>query len=366
MSSQKTLFKYKCSCGNTDFLEINAAAAHCDSCDSACPISSTGVILLNQKKTEQNAYFDNLYRAGHSHAKDKFQEDYAGAFNKSEERAQDYLNSLGLDMERPIEHFSILDVACGSGWVTAGLIQNKNIRDCKFHAFDISPEGPEMLTRFKNNLESSNQLETSTQDAEMMKFGDDTFNIIIGSSVLHHFDHFEGFLADCHRMLKPGGVAVFGEPFAIGYGFGAAALLIAQKQLGTKHEIINAFYDDLVFRNKNPRELLKKLIDKHLFFQSTFIPLAQQIGFSSVNYILPGSREYYRDHFVDDLLKERGISDVHLAEYANSIYRVFFDMFDSDDFAHSMCAFVHIVLRKKENGWNGFYKVMNHFFKKLF
>ena len=75
--------------------------------------------------TEQNAYFDNLYRAGHSHAKNKFQEDYAGAFNNSMEGAKLYLKSSGFDVTQPIENLSILDAACGSGWVTAGLCKTR-------------------------------------------------------------------------------------------------------------------------------------------------------------------------------------------------------------------------------------------------
>lgn len=303
------------------------------------------MIAFNQEITEQNAYFDNLYRAGHSHAKDEFQKDYAGAFNNSLERVDPYLKSAGFDMKQPIENLSILDAACGSGWVTAGLLQNKNIVNCRLHAFDISPDGPEMLSRFEESIKSSNVFEMSVQNAEAMKFGDATFDVIIGSSILHHFDDFEGFLKNCHRILKPGCVAIFGEPFSIGYGIGAAALLIAQRQLKTHHEPVEEFYNDITYRNKNPRENLKELVDKHLFFQSTFIPLAQQIGFSSVDFILPHPREYYRDHFIDGLLQERGISDERLARRAKNIYQIIFDVFDADTFAHSMGAFIHIVLR---------------------
>jgi len=33
----------------------------------------------------------------------------------------------GIDITCPVEKISILDVACGSGWVTAGLMQKKNL-----------------------------------------------------------------------------------------------------------------------------------------------------------------------------------------------------------------------------------------------
>jgi len=347
MTLMTTLFKYRCTCGNTDLLRFNAATARCKHCDAAYPVSPTGVIRFNKETTEQNAYFDNLYRAGHAHARDKFQEDHTGAFNNSIERAEVYLKLAGFDVKHPIEHLSILDVACGSGWVTAGLLQNKNVLNCRFHAFDISPDGPEMLARFTRSVKSSNRLELSIQNAEAMTFGDATFDVIIGSSVLHHFDAFESFLSDCRRILKPGGVAIFGEPFAIGYGLGAAALLIAQRQLGTHHELVENFYKDITFRNKSPRELLRNLVDKHLFFQSTFVQLAQQIGFSSVNFIAPNPRESCREHFIDELLRERGISDGRLAELATNIYGIIFDVLDADSFVHSMSPFMNVVLTKR-------------------
>ena len=342
-----TLFKYRCSCGNTDNSKLSLAEAQCIRCNATYPVSSTGVILFNQNKTEQNAYFDEMYHAGWSHAKDEFQEKYVGAFHDSVLRTEDYLKSCGFDKTWPLEHLSILDAACGSGWVTAGLFQNKKVQGCKLHAFDISQDGPEMLARFEKNKKSSNHIETSTQNAEDMRFGDATFDLIIGSSILHHFDNFEGFLTDCRRILKPGGVAIFGEPFSIGYGIGAAALLIAQRQLGTHYELIESMYSDICIRNKVPRNLLKNLVDKHLFIQSTFIQAAEKTGFISVNFISPQSREYYCDHFIDELLQERGIADVYLANQANSIYKVFFDIFDNDNFVHTLGAFMHIVLKRR-------------------
>jgi len=50
-----TYFKYKCSCGNTDFLRRDAATAHCVCCDATYPVSPSGVIIFNQENTEQNA-----------------------------------------------------------------------------------------------------------------------------------------------------------------------------------------------------------------------------------------------------------------------------------------------------------------------
>lgn len=345
MTPDSTLFKYTCSCGSMDYLIFGTTAVYCKKCRASYPITPSGVIMFHQDKTEQNAYFDDLYRAGLAHAKNRFQEEYAGAFYNSIEKAEAHLKLCGFEMAHPLDNLSILDAACGTGWITAGLMQSQKISNCILHAFDISPDGLDMLARFTGNLRSSNRLELSVQNAEEMKFGDATFDVIIGSSILHHFDAFETFLIDCRRILKQNGVALFGEPFALGYGLGAAALQIAQRDLNTHHQGIEDFYADIAYRIKKPRELLNYLVDKHLFFQSVFIPLAQHIGFRSVDFVSSVPCEYYRDSFINELLLERGISDARLAERANAIYRVIYDIFSADNFAHSLGSFVYLVLR---------------------
>jgi SAM-dependent methyltransferase len=48
-------------------------------------------------------------------------------------------------------------------------------------------------------------------DAERLPFADDLFDVVYGSSVLHHL-HLAAAFRELHRVLKPGGVLVFAEP----------------------------------------------------------------------------------------------------------------------------------------------------------
>ncbi len=343
--SSFTLYKYICDyCGYTDYMRITDNYAHCSNCSESYPMSPLGVIFLNQQMTEQNLYFDNLYNSGYSHTKDKFQNQYKSAFQGCIERANAHLNLCGLDNHFPLAGKSFLDAACGSGWLTAGLMQNKNITNSSFNAFDISSEGLEMLANFAKRIKNSNRLEMSVQNAEKIKFSDAAFDVIFGSSMLHHLDSYETFLKECYRILKPDGIALFGEPLAIGYGLSAASLLLAQKDLGTHYKEIEDNYHNISFRIRSPRNLLNNLVDKHLFFQTEFTIMAQKIGFRSVNFVSSVNREYYRDQFITNELHDRGISDIQLTERANSIYRHFFDVFDSDSFTQSIACFIYIVL----------------------
>ncbi len=294
------------------------------------------VIRFTTEKTEQNAHFDAIYDAV---------EDANHGYKSRATLAQTYLTLCGCDLSQGLEGASILDVASGTGWVTAGLLLHPNIRKCKFHAFDVSPSGLQQLARFEKTVSTSNALEISVQDAEAMLFDRQIFDFVIGSSVLHHFSDPERFLADCRLILKDGGVATFGEPFALGYGLGAVALMLAQKQLRTKHHAVTAFYDDLSIRIKGPDQVLAKLVDKHLFFRSAFIDMARRAGFSAVECVPLASREFYRECFIDELLTERGISDAALSRTANEIYRMIFDLFDAPSYGHSIAAFQQLVLR---------------------
>ena len=334
-SELATLFRYRCRCGTIDTLLLSATAARCRACGVEYPIQND-VIQFTTDKTEQNAHFDAVYDTA---------EDPAGGYEIRAAIAQNYLTLCGCDLAHGLEGASILDVASGNGWVTAGLLLHPKIRNSKFHAFDVSPVGLQQLAKFEKTVRTSNALEMSVQDAEAMLFDQGSFDFVIGSSVLHHFQDPERFLVRCRRILKERGVATFGEPFALGYGLGAIALMLAQKQLRTKHQAVTALYNDLSLRIQGPAEAVAKLVDKHLFFRSAFIDMARQAGFSAVECVPLASREFYRERFIDELLTERGISDTALSRTANEIYRVIFDLFDAPSYDHSIAAFQQLVLR---------------------
>jgi ubiquinone/menaquinone biosynthesis C-methylase UbiE len=303
-------------------------------------VAPSGIIDFLGHKSEQNAYFDELYGRNQLHkAKDWTYETTANV-------ARRYLTLCGCDLSTGVEDASILDVACGSGWVTAGLIVHPNVRNCCFHAFDISASGLELLARFERQAEKgTNRVEISVQNANEMFFADASFDYVIGSSVLHHFTDPGAFLRDSRRVLKPGGVATFGEPFAIGYALGAAALKLAQSRQRKKHDAVERLYNDLSLRIKAAPELLDKLVDKHLFLHSTFLDMAYAAGFAKVEFLPPMPREFYREQFIGELLREHGVQDPGLCKEATRIYRVFFDLFDTETYGHSVAAFLQLVLR---------------------
>src|SRR5580704_18224251 len=161
-----TVFRYRCRCGTTDTLLLADREAQCRACGIEYPIQSD-VILFTTAKSEQNAHFDAVYDT---------LEDPAAGYEIRAAIAQNYLTLCGCDLSQGLEGASVLDVASGNGWVTAGLLLDPKIRNSKFHAFDVSPIGLRQLAKFEKTIRTSNALEMSVQDAEAMLFDQGTFD----------------------------------------------------------------------------------------------------------------------------------------------------------------------------------------------
>lgn len=113
----------------------------------------------------------------------------------------------------------ILDYGCGHGM--AGVVLAR--RGASVTGIDVS----------KGYIEEARRRATANEvvaefvqaDAEMLPFPDHTFDAIWGSAILHHLDIQRAGL-EIKRLLKPGGTAVFCEPWR-----GNPALTFARRYL---------------------------------------------------------------------------------------------------------------------------------------
>lgn len=97
----------------------------------------------------------------------------------------------------------VLELGCGSGYYTKELA----ITGADICAIDISPD---LLALAEQKVRSAN-VTFLRANAYAMEFDNDTFDSVVGSSVLHHLD-VEQALREIHRVLKKGGSMVFTEP----------------------------------------------------------------------------------------------------------------------------------------------------------
>jgi SAM-dependent methyltransferase len=97
---------------------------------------------------------------------------------------------------------TVLEIGCGTGLFTEKVY---NATGASIIATDLSED-------LLNNARKRNlPITFKTEDAMNLSFADNSFNVVFGSSIIHHLD-FNKSLKEIYRVLKPGGRMVFAEP----------------------------------------------------------------------------------------------------------------------------------------------------------
>ncbi|MFH1924781.1 MAG: class I SAM-dependent methyltransferase [Planctomycetota bacterium] len=78
------------------------------------------------------------------------------------------------------------------------------------HGFDISPACIAVAQRLAEKYELADRVSFSVQTAENLEYASETFDIVVGTNILHHCD-IAPAIGQCWRVLKRGGLALFRE-----------------------------------------------------------------------------------------------------------------------------------------------------------
>lgn len=103
----------------------------------------------------------------------------------------------------------VCDYACGDGADSILLAANGAHT---IHAFDISNSAVDIAQRRAKLCGIQEKIKVTLDNAEQLNYETDYFDALYGSSVLHHLN-IEKAAKEVRRVLKPGGHAVFREPF---------------------------------------------------------------------------------------------------------------------------------------------------------
>jgi SAM-dependent methyltransferase len=125
----------------------------------------------------------------------------------------DYLFDFAVacDLLAPRPDDRILDLASGTGWATELLVR-LGVRTV---SIDLSHE---MMRRARQRLAADTRLVFRedaafvTARSQALPFADKAFDGVLCLNALHHLPDYGAALRDIHRVLKPGGRAVFSEP----------------------------------------------------------------------------------------------------------------------------------------------------------
>lgn len=106
----------------------------------------------------------------------------------------------------PLVGKSALDYGCGHGMAAVVMAR----AGATVSAFDLSPGY--VAEAEERAIANGVNVTFTDADAEHLPYPDASFDAVWGNAILHHLDlHQAG--AELHRVLRPGGVAVFCEPW---------------------------------------------------------------------------------------------------------------------------------------------------------
>lgn len=111
-----------------------------------------------------------------------------------------------LDRLGEVSGLPVLDYGCGHGMAAIVLAR----RGARVTAFDLSPGY--LIEARRRAVANDTTVEFVQADAERLPFADGSFARVWGNAILHHLD-VRLACRELHRILQPGGSAVFCEPW---------------------------------------------------------------------------------------------------------------------------------------------------------
>ncbi len=110
----------------------------------------------------------------------------------------------------PLTGKRVLDFGCGPGHTSRLYAQRGASR---VEGFDISGENITIAERNARRDSLEDLIFFRRLAAEEIDYSDESFDVVIGKAILHHTD-LEKTARQLHRVLAPGGIAVFLEPLS--------------------------------------------------------------------------------------------------------------------------------------------------------
>jgi ubiquinone/menaquinone biosynthesis C-methylase UbiE len=185
-------------------------------------------------------------------------------------------------LDPPLAPARILDIGSGSGNSVIPLLDR--FPGAFVVATDISPQ---LLAILRDHLATQPQYAGRYAlvcvDAGRARYRADGFDLVVGAALLHHVPDPDGVLDACERALRPGGAAIFFEPFELGHAILHLAyrdtLAEAERRGDTSpgFAMLRQLYNDYVARladGRDPR--LLELDDKWMFTPAFFEAAARR------------------------------------------------------------------------------------------
>lgn len=171
-------------------------------------------MTVRDRKAAERAFFNDSYGLQHEQGLNGFYELSNG------------VRAFAAAVLRDCAGKRVLEYGCGTGGHAFRLAEG----GADVTGIDISDVAVE---RARQRVAPGQQLRFEVADAEALPFADAAFDLVCGTSILHHLD-LDKALREVRRVLRPGGRAVFYEP--VGYNPAANLYRKLTPELHTEDE----------------------------------------------------------------------------------------------------------------------------------
>lgn len=317
----------QCPACHTGSLQQNNNQLVCKSCKFQYDIQNGIPVLLTDKTLATQ--LENI--------------DYDDHHNIDDRRREKVCNDWKIIFdEQGVTYGDVLEIGSGTGQLTWGLARKLPFKTV--NACDISSKFLDGVRSNLLNQPGDSHVNYYACDANNLPFKKNSFDLVVGHSVLHHFIDYDKTIRQAFDLLRPGGKAMFYEPVLQGkaiIAFFADLMLRIEKRVAKptltpedigKIERMNRH----ILKAKwigNDRERLMKIEDKYVFDISGMRKLAKEIGYRGYAYSnFYEADKGYKSHWAQHLLMQ-GIDAKKIEHYAyisNSFAHVFSDIMNKD------------------------------------
>lgn len=228
----------------------------------------------------------------------------------------------------------VLDLGSGSG-VNSVVPCLRLFPGANIVATDLSGELLAILAAYLPQLEAQDRVACVVMDAMGNYVTPQAFDLVTGASILHHLLNPEQGVQAAARALKPGGVAIFFEPFD---GYGLVGLAYSRILEDAKRPFrrldrriaaaLKAMTIDIAARTQPDRTAphFPHMDDKWLFAPEDITQMAKASGFSKVEFVAHNDHAtLFRDIANVQIRLATGLNDLKLPPWATAIL----DSFDA-------------------------------------
>jgi SAM-dependent methyltransferase len=261
------------------------------------------------------------------------------------------LVEAGLKHARPTpSNPEVLDVGSGSGNSVLPILDM--FTEARVVATDISPQ---LLVLLRNNLarrpdwlERCGLVCGDALEAQLLQ---NSFDIAIGSSILHHLLHPANAIRQVCSSVRPGGCALFFEPFEIG---SAMLRLIYERLLAERShlkitkavaDMLQLLVTDIRVRSGPDKTIYPQLDDKWLFTRTFFEEQARANGVSVIVSPLHAAKDSFRNQTLHYLRIVLGGGESLLSSKAWDMIRYYDEAF-SEELKSEMLIEGYVVFQK--------------------